>query len=143
MTVKYNADQKIPRPVCWPVLDRSAIRYWDGVKEKKLELQRCKQCGTYLHPPRPMCGNCQSMEFEWVPASGKGTVYSHATYRQGDNPAFEAPYAVVLVELEEGVRMVSNMTDCEPENIKIGMPVEMVLEEIAEDLILPKFKKAG
>ena len=75
--------------------------------------------------------------------SGKGTVYSWVTYRESPHPAFRAPYSVVLVEMEEGVRLVSNMVDARPEEISIGMPVEVVFDDVAEGLTLPKFRKAG
>jgi uncharacterized OB-fold protein len=82
------------------------------------------------------------MEQEWVTSSGKGTVHSWVTYSESPHPAFKAPYSVVLVELEEGVRLVSNMVDAKPDEIYIGMPVEVVFDDVAEDFTLPKFKKA-
>jgi len=126
--------------VLWPVGYDNAAPFWEGVKRHELVLQRCKDCGKFLHLPRPMCPKCRSLETEWVPSSGKGHIYSWVTYRKSPHPAFQAPYSVVLVELEEGVRLVSNMTDCTPEEIHIGMPVEVVFEDLAEDLTLPKFK---
>jgi uncharacterized OB-fold protein len=71
------------------------------------------------------------------------TVYSWVTYQESPHPGFKAPYSVVLLEMEEGVRLVSNMVDIKPEEISIGMPVEVVFEDIAEGLTLPKFRKVG
>lgn len=143
MTVEYNSEQRIPHPALWGVLYRSSGPFWESIKNKKLSMQRCKGCGAWLNPPRPMCPKCRSTEQEWVAVKGKGTVYSHVTYQDSPHPAFKAPYSVVLVELEEGPRIISNMVDSKTEEITIGMPVEVVFEEVADDLTLPKFKKAG
>jgi len=113
------------------------------MKEKKIMLQKCKSCGAWLNPPRPMCPKCRSQESEWVPAKGTGRIYSWVTFNEAPHPAFKTPYEAVLVELDEGPRLVSNMVDVRPEDLEIGMPVEVVFEEVAEDLTLPKFKKAG
>ncbi|RLC67716.1 MAG: nucleic acid-binding protein [Chloroflexi bacterium] len=141
--MQYNPEHPIPRPALWGVLYRSSTGFWEGVKRHELVLQRCKQCGTLLHPPRPMCPKCNSDEQEWVPSKGRGTIYSWVTYHKSPHPGFKPPYSVVLVELEEGARLVSNMVDVNPEEIYMGMPVDMVFEDIAEDLTLPKFRKSG
>jgi len=143
MTVQYDPEHPIPRPARWGVLYRSSTGFWEGVNRHELVFQKCKQCGTLLHPPRPMCPKCRSAEMEWAPSKGKGTVYSWVTYRESPDPGFKAPYSVVLVELEEGVRLVSNLVDVSPDDISIGMPVEVVFEDIADDLTLPKFRKVG
>jgi uncharacterized OB-fold protein len=117
--------------------------FWEGVSRHELVFQKCADCGTWLHPPRPACPNCRSFEKKWVPSSGKGTVYSWVTYVESPHPAFVAPYAVVLVEMEEGVRLVSNLIDVKPEEISIGMPVEVTFDDVAEGLTLPKFRKVG
>lgn len=143
MTVEYNPEQKIPHPAQWHVLYRSSTPFWDGVREGKLLLQKCKSCGLFLNPPRPMCPKCQSIEQEWVPSTGKGKVYSWVTYQESPHPAFKAPYTAVLVELAEGVRIVSNMVDVKPDELQIDMPVEVTFDEVTEDLTLPKFKKVG
>lgn len=143
MTIEYNPEQKIPHPAQWHVLYRSSTPFWDGVKEGKLLLQKCAGCGSFLNPPRPMCPECQSTEQEWVRATGKGHIYSWVTYKESPHPAFRAPYAVVLVELVEGVRIISNMADMNPDELAVGMPVEVTFDKVAEDLTLPKFKRAG
>ena len=137
MSVQYDMSHPIPRPQT----DLDTEGFWEGVKRHELVFQRCKQCGTWLHPPRPMCPKCHSLEKEWVPVSGKGAVYSWVTYHEPPHPGFKAPYSVVLVELEEGVRLISNMVDTKPEEIHIGMPVEVVFDDLGEDLTLPKFRK--
>ena len=137
MSIAYDKQHPLPMP---PILwDNKG--FWDGAKKHELVFQRCKQCGTWLHPPRPACPKCRSFEIEWAPSKGKGTVYSWVTYLKSPHSSFKSPYSVVLVELKEGVRLVSNLVDVKPEEIFIGMPVEVVFDDISEDLTLPKFRK--
>lgn len=142
MTVAYT-DKPIPHPALWGVLYRSSTPLWEGVKQEKLLIQKCKGCGKILHPPRPMCPACQSTESEHIEASGKGKIYSYVTYHKSPHKGFKAPYSVVLVELEEGPRVISNMVDVKPEEIKIGMPVKVAYEKIDDKLTLFKFKKTA
>lgn len=143
MTVRYDPDHQVPHPALWGVLYRSSTPFWDAVKGHELKLQRCAECKHWLAPPRPMCPACQSRESEWVPVSGRGTVHSFVTYRESPHPAFVAPYSVVLVELEEGVRLVSNPDGIEPDELEIGMPVEIVFGDVDDALTLFKFKRAA
>ena len=139
MSMQYDTQHPVPMP---PILWENT-GFWEGIKRHELVFQRCRDCGAWLHPPRPACPKCRSLEKEWAPSSGKGTVYSFVTYLESPSPSFKAPYSVVLVELEEGVRLVSNMVDIKPEEIYIGMPVEVIFDDIAEELTLPKFRKVG
>jgi uncharacterized OB-fold protein len=139
MSVQYDPEHPIPvPPEIW-----ENIGFWEGIKEHRLVFQRCRQCGTWVHPPRPACPKCRSFEKEWAPSSGRGAIYSWVTYLESPHPGFKAPYSVVLVEMEEGVRLISTMVDLAPGEISIGMPVEVVFDDVAEGLILPKFRKAG
>jgi len=88
-----------------------------------------------------MCPQCNSVEKEWAAVSGKGIVYSWVTYHESPHPAFKAPYSVVLVELEEGMRLVSNLVDVPHDEIEFGMKVEVTFDKITDDITLPKFKK--
>lgn len=130
-------------PLLRPYIDLDSEGFWEGVKQHKLVFQKCKYCGLLVHRPRPMCPRCLSTEKEWVPSEGKGIVYSwvNFVYVNAAYPGIKVPYAVVVVEMLEGVRMISNMYDVKPEDISIGMPVEVVFDDIADDLTLPKFKK--
>jgi uncharacterized OB-fold protein len=139
MSVVYNKDNPIPAPT----IDPDNEGFWEGVKRQELVFQRCQGCGDWRHPPRPMCPKCRSLEKEWVPCKGRGRIHSWVTYQEAPHPGFQAPYSVVLVELEEGMRLVSNMVDVRPEEIRIGMPVEVVFDPITEDIVLPKFRKVG
>lgn len=134
---------QIPHPAMWGVLYRSSTPFWEAVTRHELQLQRCAECGHWLHPPRPMCPRCRSAESEWVTASGHGTIYSWVTYRESPHPAFDAPHSVVLVELDEGVRLVSNPVDIPPDDLEIGMPVEVVFEDVDDELTLFAFRRAA
>ncbi|MCC7078017.1 MAG: OB-fold domain-containing protein [Acidimicrobiia bacterium] len=133
----------VPHPALWAVLYRSSTPFWEAVARHELSLQRCSGCKTWLMPPRPMCPRCQSAESEWVPVSGRGKIHSWVTYPESPHPAFEAPYSVILVELDEGVRLVSNPSGIAPEELEMDMPVEVVFEDVSDDFALYKFKRAG
>ena len=132
-----------------PKISEETKEFWEGCKKHELRIQRCKKCGTYRFPPRPMCYRCNSMDVEWAKVSGKGNIYAftvvHSAGAESPLPGFESeyPYAVVLVELPNagGVRILSNMVDCELSEIRIGMPVEVVFEPVSEEITLPKFKR--
>lgn len=120
--------------------------FWNGLRNNKLLIQRCKGCGTLRHPPRPMCPHCRSLEWEAVESSGRGTVYSYVMPHEPRFPFFEYPYVVALVELEEGIRVVSNLTDIDPTDVTVGMPVEVYFQSFdaaGEDLVLHQFRPSG
>lgn len=126
-----------------PNMNEDTEKFWGKMQEtKQLHFQQCKNCETTLHPPRPICYKCHSFDMEWVPAPTKGEIYSYVVYHRGVHPGFELPYEVILVELENGQRIVSNMIDCSPEEIYVGMPVEVVVDSVFDDVPLVKFKKA-
>lgn len=113
--------------------------FWDGAKQHQLLIQRCTGCGVLRHPPRPMCPHCQSLGWDTVQASGRGRVFSFVMPHHPPYPWFEYPYIVVLVELEEGTRLVSNLVGTAPDAVTIGMPVEVCFEEFDGGLVLPLF----
>ncbi len=119
--------------------------FWANLKEHRLTAQRCSACGHYFSfPPQAMCRHCLASEFTWVPLSGKGKVYSHVTYHRAWHPAYQdkVPYNVSLIELVEGIRMVSNVVECKPEEVYVGMAVEVFYEDMGE-YTLPKFRPAS
>ncbi|OBB46007.1 Zn-ribbon domain-containing OB-fold protein [Mycobacterium sp. 852002-51961_SCH5331710] len=121
--------------------------FWSGLKEHELRIQRCTDCKTFRVPPRPMCGGCQSLNWDYVVSSGRGTVYSFVMPKYPPLPFLEYPYVVALIELDEGVRIVSNLCDIEPEAIEVGMPVEVFYEIFealpsGEELVLHQFRPA-
>jgi uncharacterized OB-fold protein len=117
--------------------------FWAGVERGELLIQRCAACGDLRHPPRPMCPRCRSLEWDTVRSSGRGRVHSYVVPHHPRLPAFPEPYVVVLVDLEEGTRIVSNLVDCPPGSVRVGMPVELRVTRVDEELTLPLFRPAG
>lgn len=126
-----------------PSMSRDTEFFWDGVRAQKLLVQRCAACRTLRHPPRPMCPRCNALAWNTVEASGRGTVYSYVMPRHPPFPWFEDPYVVVLVELEEGVRLVSNLCGVADADVAIGMPVEVFYQTFDDGLVLPQFRPAA
>jgi uncharacterized OB-fold protein len=116
--------------------------FWDAARRHELVVQRCTGCGTHRFPARDICSRCLSRDAAWTPVSGRGSVFSWAIMHQVYHPGFaaEVPYAVVVIELDEGARLVSNLVDCPPADIRAGMPVEVVFDDVAPDVSLPKFR---
>jgi uncharacterized OB-fold protein/acyl dehydratase len=123
-----------------PALTQDNAFWFEGARQHRLLIQRCNQCGTLRHPPRPMCSECRSYEWDVVDASGRGTVYSFVVNHYPQVPAFDYPLAVGLIELEEGTRVVANVIAVEPSEIQIGMPVEVEWVDHDPDLSLPAFR---
>ena len=125
-----------------PQIDEVSRPYWEAAKRHELVLQKCQGCGHHRYPPGDTCPRCLSDRLEWVRASGRGTVYTWTVFYKVYNPAFanDVPYAVVAVELEEGPRLLTNLMDCTVEDIKVGMPVEVVFDDVTEEITLPKFR---
>jgi uncharacterized OB-fold protein len=126
-----------------PVIGHDNEWWWDRINEGELPIQRCKQCGTLHHPPRPMCWKCQSLEWDHVAASGKGIVYSYVVVHRPPFPGYEYPLVVAVIELEEGTRIVSNLVGIDPKDVEIGMPVKVSIENVDEELKLPLFRPAS
>ncbi len=126
-----------------PALTQDNSFFFEGAKQHKLLIQRCTVCGTLRHPPRPSCANCRSFDWEPLEASGRGTVFSYTVNHYPQVPAFDYPLVVALVELEEGTRLIANVSGITPETVAIGMPVEVDFEDFDDDLTLPVFHPAG
>lgn len=122
-----------------PAISDDTRFFWEGAERGELLIQRCASCGTLRHPPRPMCGQCRSLEWDTVRSSGRGTVYSFVVHHSPPVPGFDPPFVVALVELEEGVRVVSNLTGIAPGAVEVGLPVEVSFEKVDEELTLPLF----
>ena len=115
--------------------------WWQGFRDGKFLIQKCSDCGVLRHPCRPMCGECQSLNWESIEASGKGTVHSYTIMHHPPVPGYGFPIPIGLIDLEEGTRVVANIKGCEPDDIHIGMKVECLIEPAGEDddLMLPFF----
>ena len=129
-----------PRPV--PDPDVSGAPFWEAAARHELVLQTCASCGTIRHPPRPMCAVCNSMEYTFEQASGRGRIWSWVIAHAPVLPSFaeKVPYNVVVVELDEGVRMVGNLFDVDNDAIEEGMPVTVDFEDVEEGVSLPVWR---
>jgi uncharacterized OB-fold protein/acyl dehydratase len=137
------ADAAAPRPLRpRPALTQDNSFFFEGAKQHKLLIQRCVDCGTLRHPPRPSCAKCRSFNWDTLEASGKGTIYSFVVNHYPQVPAFDYPLVVALVELEEGTRLIANVSGITPETAAIGMAVEVGFEDFDDDLSLPVFHPA-
>lgn len=141
--------------VLLPGVDRVTKPFWDGCAEGELRIQTCANCGARRFPPRPMCPRCQSLESTWPAVSGRGQVWSYVVPHPPLLPVFQAvaPYNVVVVELEEDpvLRLVGNLVaspdgainEIDPGTIRIGEPVQVVFQHIAEDISLPRWMRVA
>ena len=125
-----------------PAPTRETKPFWDGCKEHELRIQRCAACGHQQFFPRIYCQRCFADRIEWVKASGRATVLSFTIVRRPVSAAFAAdvPYVVALVTLAEGPVMMTNIVGCDPERVRIGMPVEATFEDWTEEISIPKFR---
>ena len=114
--------------------------FWEGLKEGKLLIQRCKSCGDLHHPPGPVCPKCHSFDWDTVEASGKGTVYSFVVMHYPEVPPFDHPNPIGLIELEEGVRLIAQLVGIKPGDVKIGQKVQVEFNTFDGDLTLPQFR---
>jgi hypothetical protein len=117
--------------------------FWDALRDHKLLIQRCAGCGALRNPPRPMCPECGSLEWDTIESSGSGTVHSFAVPRHPPFPFMDYPYIVALIDLDEGVRIVSNLCEIAPEDVEFGLPVEVFFKTFENDLVLHQFRPAG
>ena len=113
--------------------------WWDACDEGKLLIQRCKNCHTLRHPPRPMCGECQSMEWDSIESTLDGEVMSYTCLRHPVIPGYPKDPICAVIKLAEGTHFVANLVDCEYEDLSIGMKVKGKVEQVDEKTVLPQF----
>lgn len=130
-----------PRFRVLPRLDDDNQFFWTSGADGKLRLLRCTTCGYYVHPPSPICPNCLTRTLAPEPVSGRGTVASFTINHQQWMPTFDGPYVIALVEIDEqpSVRLMTNIVDCAVDDVSIGMPVEVTFEH-NDDVWLPMFR---
>ncbi len=130
-----------------PVPDELSTAYWEGTKQHELRLQYCTTCNDYQHPPAATCRDCNNTTLETRTVSGKGTIYAFIIDHRLMTPGFNEPYAVVQVNPVEAnrdtVRITTNLRECELTDIQVGMPVEVVFEDVNDTITLPQFKPAS
>jgi uncharacterized OB-fold protein len=124
-----------------PLLQGYTKEFYESCRRHELRFQRCR-CGVWRHPPRPLCSSCHSSQWQWDAVKGRGTVYCWTTVYQPLDPAFasEVPYAAVIVELDEGPRLATWVTGIPPDQLRVGMPVELWFDDLNQEVALPKFK---
>ena len=135
-----NAPASRPQPI--PTAETA--HYWRAALEGRLEIQHCRACSRHQFYPRRFCTLCLSDQIDWVPASGRGRIYTYTVCHVAAHPAFEArvPYAIAMIELEEGPRMLAGLVDTDLERLAVGMPVQVCFERISDDISLPMFRLA-
>ncbi|GLZ09215.1 hypothetical protein Acsp03_66810 [Actinomadura sp. NBRC 104412] len=123
-----------------PMIDADTRPYWDGVARGELLLQHCLSCTRAIFYPRAVCPLCFSTELEWRPASGTGTVYSYTVLRRAFGRfATNPPTVVALVDLDEGVRMMTHLVEVDPADVRIGSRVKVTVKTVEDGLSLPCF----
>lgn len=127
-----------------PVADPVTAPFWESVRAHAMQIQQCDACERFVFYPRVVCPHCGSRALTWRPVAGTGVVHAFAIVHRHPNPAFaaEIPYVVALVELDEGVRMMTNLVDVPPDPaaVRVGMPVEVVYDDVSDEVTLPKFR---
>ena len=125
-----------------PLANEDTAEYWEACKREELRMQKCGACGHIRFPPSVICPRCFSEDAAWEKMSGRGRVYTWIVVHRPQHPAFydDVPYNVAIIELEEGPRMHSRIVGCANENIRIGMPVEVVFEKKNDDVTMPYFR---
>jgi uncharacterized OB-fold protein len=134
-----EAERPLPQPIT-----AETKPFWDGLREQKLMLPKCCDCGRVFFYPRILCPHCHSRNVGWIQGSGRGKLYSFEIAYQTISRAFKVkpPYVLAMIELDEGVRMLSNLVEVEPDpkKIRCDMPVEIVYQKLTDEVTLPLFR---
>lgn len=125
-----------------PIPSRDSLPFWEGAERGELLGQRCADCKLFRHPPRPMCPSCQSVKWEWVELSGRGKIAAWMLPVHPRIPLFDDPLVCVLVDLDEGIRIFSNLYECDPARVRNGMSVEVFFVPTVGDKQVPVFRPA-
>jgi hypothetical protein len=127
-----------------PAITDDTRPFWEACRRHTLAIQRCTGCGAFRHPPTPVCWRCRGFAHRWAPVSGRGTVFTHAVVHRPFLPELEphVPYAVVVVALDDapGVRLVSNLVGAVEGELQVGLPVEVVFEDVSAEVTVPRFR---
>lgn len=134
------APQPIGIPV--PVPSPLAAPYWEGCREGELRIQRCAGCGYVPPKPAPVCARCHRRPLGWERSAGLGALYSWTVVWRPQHPSFQVPYAPAIVELDEGLRMVTAIVGCDPDDLSAGMRLAVEFYPASERITLPYFRPA-
>jgi hypothetical protein len=132
----HDLVKPLPKPTPW------SQPFWDAAREHRLVLRRCDTCGTYQHPPYPYCEVCYQEEFSWVDAVGRASLFAYTVNHSAVPVPFMAdlPYVTAIVELSEGVRMISNIVECDHDALRSGMELEVVFDDVSDEYTPPQWK---
>ena len=135
--------KQIPKPL--PEITPVTQPFWEAAANRRLVMQRCRDCGSWVWCPRPACVECGGERLEWTRLSGRGAVFAFTVIREVVGRALrgfanDIPYVTAWIDLEEGPRICSNIVGCAVEKVSIGMAVDVVFEEAAQGIFLPKFR---
>ena len=135
-----ESESRYQKPL--PAISSMNRPYWEGLKRRQLRMQKCAGCGQIWYPPSPLCPGCWSRDFDWQQLSGRGRINSWVVFHQAYFRSFAAdiPYNVVEVELDEGPRILANLIGIANTDIRSGMPVEIVFDDVSAEVTLAKFK---
>ena len=125
-----------------PVVNHDNEFFWSGLNEHRLLAQRCAQCGALRHPPGPACPTCHSLDWTIVELGGRGSLFSYVVQHYPLAPGFDGPALVVVVDLEEGIRLVSNLAYQDPDTLTIGEPLEVFFLDQEEGWTVHQFRRA-
>jgi uncharacterized OB-fold protein len=125
-----------------PCINSDNKPFWEGCRLHELRFQQCADCGHVRWPPAIICPECHSSETAWLVSKGIGKVYTFVVYHEPFHPAFvsDLPYVVAIVALDEGPHLLTNIIDCNPEDVACDMPVMVIWEDVTDEVTLPKFK---
>ncbi|MET9089469.1 OB-fold domain-containing protein [Streptomyces sp. NPDC004237] len=133
-------------PPLVPVPDKLTGFFWEGARRHKLMVQRCSACGTFQHPPEPVCHSCLSFDLGGAAVSGRGTVYSYEMATQAFHPSFadRMPLCIAVVELDDqpGLKLLTNIVDLPADGVAVGDPVEVCFRRLSDEITLPVFRVA-
>ena len=132
------------KPLPRPLDGELTAPFWEAARRHELIIPRCTRCNFYFWYPRQECPRCLQPGWQWEPAVGKGRLHTFTVVRQPANPAFtdDVPYAYAVIQLDEGPRIVSNMVQCDVEDLKVDMRVEAVFDDVSPEWTLVKFRPA-
>ncbi len=138
------SERFFPDTMPLPLVDSTTLPWWQAAAEHRLVVQRCTSCEHTRLPPAPVCPECRCDEADWQELSGRGEVYTYTLVHRPLAADQDLPFVIAVIALEGagGVRMISNLVDVAPEDLAIGLPVEIVWEDMSADLAIPRFRPA-
>lgn len=126
-----------------PPMGHDNAWWWEQAASDVLAIQRCKNCGELRHPPRPMCSECHSLDWDFIEAGGEGVIASYTVLHHPKFPGYDYPLIIILVDLKEGTRMTAELKGCSVNDVDFGMPVKAFIFEDPDGFKLPMFRLAN